>query len=111
MPKCKCCGETVTSGVILHSDCYEELREASQALRHAKNDGFLLELPCKVGDMMWFIACKTVMFGRCRNISIHSGGMQISLDDKSGEPWCVSYKNVFKTREDAVAALKGARDA
>lgn len=27
MAKCKCCGGTVWSGVLLHSECYEQLRQ------------------------------------------------------------------------------------
>lgn len=77
----------------------------------AKREGRLPILPCKVGDSAWFIAAKqVVMYGRCRNISIHSGGIQIAMYDTDGEPWNVSYKRVFPTREEAEAALRGGAD-
>lgn len=38
MPKCKFCGEHVTSGVILHSSCYEHLE--IMRLGKALSDGF-----------------------------------------------------------------------
>lgn len=77
----------------------------------AESEDRLLILPCKVGDSAWFIAAKqVVMHGRCRNISIHSGGIQIAMYDTDGEPWNVSYKRVFPTRAEAEAALRGGAD-
>ena len=130
MPNCKCCGEPVINGVVLHSECFdnirmppEDIQEKMRKLRHyedlfdhrpvyrwnqivnAEDDCRLLVLLCKVGDEAWFISCKQVMCGKVRNISIHSGGMQVSFDDKDGDLWCVSAKRVYATREDAEVAL------
>ena len=73
---------------------------------NAEDEGRLVVLPCKVGDEMWFIACKDVMHGRCRNISIHSGGIQITFDDDAGEPWTVGIKRVFDSRAEAEKAME-----
>lgn len=70
---------------------YEHLKEWCEA----NAEGRLLILPCGVGDMAWFIAVGKVMYGRCRSISIHAGGIQINMDDTDGEPWSVSVKKVF----------------
>ena len=88
---------------------YSMLREALDrclTLLEAEAEGRLLVLPCGVGDMAWFIAVGQVMYGRCRSISIHAGGIQINMDDTDGEPWSVSVKKVFSAREEAEAARK-----
>lgn len=77
----------------------------------AAREGRLVALPCKVGDEMWFIAWKDVMHGRCRNISIHSGGMQITFDDDAGKPWTVGIKRVFDSRAKAEKAMEVTDDA
>lgn len=75
---------------------YEDLEE----------QGRLATFPCSIGESAYFIVNKRVMCGRCRKISIHFGGMQITFDDKDGEPWTVGVKNVYSSRAEAEKAME-----
>jgi len=71
-------------------------------------EGRLIVLPCKVGDTVYYIPsyAKKIYSGICHCISIHSGGIQVHLYDVDGDNVSLSPKRVFRTREEAEAALE-----
>lgn len=140
MVKCKRCGKPVDSGVVLHSECYDELQhkyqmgyfrgrvlgvecdaERGHAIIEAEREGRLLILPCKEGETVYHVVGKChPPFGTC---PFDGGyGMDRCFGYKKCDayieeiPFCVRDRNavgksVFLTREEAEAALKGEKQS
>ena len=87
----------------------EQSSDAEESVRiaEARRDGRLLILPCKTGDMVWRICGqrgkKHVAQRRVESIEYTASG-EIWIHSTV---WDVFGKNVFLTREEAEAALKG----
>ena len=70
-----------------------------------EDDGRLIELPCKVGDTVWYITCGKVYKGKCHAICLQPN-LQIHLYDFDGDNATYPASRVFLTQEEAEQVLK-----
>ena len=63
--------------------------------------------PCKVGDMVYYIAFGKIYKGKCHAITQHINRLQIHLYDYDGDNASIASDKVFLTKEEAEKALKG----
>ena len=66
--------------------------------------------PCKVGQIVYYIAFGKVYKGKCHAITIHKDNLQIHLYDYDGDNASISAKDVFLTREEAEKALERSKE-
>ena len=72
---------------------------------HFKNKADVIELPCKVGDTVYYIAGNKVYKSKCHAITLQPS-LQIHLYDYDGDNARYSTKDVYRTCEEATQALK-----
>ena len=63
-----------------------------------------VELPCKVGDTVYYISFRRVHKGKCHAITIQHNGVQVHLYDCEKDNASISGKHVYLTKEEAEAA-------
>lgn len=71
-----------------------------------KDKSRYIELPCAVGDTVWYVSFGKVYKGKCHAITLKPT-LQIHLYDFDGDNASYSAKDVFPTKEQAEQALKG----
>ena len=72
---------------------------------HFKNKANVIEVPCKVGDTVYYIAGNKVYKSKCHAITLQPS-LQIHLYDYDGDNARYSTKDVYRTYEEATQALK-----
>ena len=71
-----------------------------------KDKSRYIELPCAVGDVVYYISLGKVYKGKCHAITLKPT-LQIHLYDFDGDNASYSAKDVFLTKEEAEKVLKG----
>lgn len=95
----------------LHSYLSGEAADKLAAYEDAEEQGMLVRLPCKVGDLVYRIHTKDHV-EKHRVIAFHVSTSELWFWDENGRETPVKTigKTVFLTREEADAALKGERE-
>lgn len=74
----------------------------------AEEQGLLLRLPCKIGDVVWHISGMTIEVDVVNSIEV---GKEIIFIWTYDDTWLGEFgKTVFLTREEAEAALKAMQE-
>lgn len=102
-----------------YSNCEEGYcaMEKLAAYEDAEEQGLLLQLPCKVGDILYFAHHDRVIFSEVLSVKYHVEAenhgifirerLTIDVEGISAEiDFCDIGKNVFLTKEEAEAKLK-----
>lgn len=95
---------------VSDSEIYNHLREVENKIEN----GTLIELPCKVGDMAYYVIKHendyVIEFGYVKSISIERGGIWLACHYNSGLNYWHKYKEnydkLFFNYAEAKAKLK-----
>lgn len=77
------------------------------AWKQAEEQGLLVRLPCKVGDMVYYKRGRDILGDTVERIVVDGIDNQIILNAHRTFLFCDLGRNVFLTFEEADAALKG----
>lgn len=77
------------------------------AYEDAEEQGLLVILPCKVGDMVYYRRGRDIIGDTADRIIIDGIDNQVLVGAHRAFMFCDFGRNVFLTREEAKAALKG----
>lgn len=97
------CRDCIHHGVCENYFYFDDVEDTCE---NFKDKSKFIELPCKVGDTVYYIAGKKVYKSKCHAITQHKNGLQIHLYDYDGDNARYSTKDVFLTEEEAEKALK-----
>ena len=89
-----------TEGVL---ELYEKLKPYADA----EEQGRLVILPCKVGDMVYYRRGRDIIGDTVERIIIDGIDNQVLVGAHKAYMFCDFGRNVFLTHEEAKAALKG----
>lgn len=76
----------------------------------AEEQGRLVVLPCKMGDMVYYRRGRDIIGDTVERIIIDGIDNQVLVGAHKAYMFCDFGRNVFLTREEAEAALKGGKD-
>ena len=107
LPLGRCFEKLASSAFNMLLEDREKLQKQVKAYQDKIENGTLIELPCKVGDTVWYI--KSYGFGRYRVEDMEVAGFNFSKYENS--IWVVGKyeeqsSKIYKTREEAEARLK-----
>lgn len=92
-----------TEGVL---ELYDKLKPYADA----EEQGRLVILPCKVGDMAYYRRGRDIIGDTVERIIIDGIDNQVLVGAHRAFMFCDFGRNVFLTRKEAEAALKGGQD-
>lgn len=80
------------------------------AYEDAEKQGLLLRLPCKVGDMVYYRRGRDIIGDTVDRIIIDGIDNQVLVGAHKAYMFCDFGRNIYLTREEAEAALKGGQE-
>ena len=89
--------------------CRNALIAKLAAYEDAEEQGLLVQLPCKVGDMVYYKRGRDILGDTAERIVVDGIDNQIILNAHRTFLFCDLGRNVFLTYEEAEAALKERR--
>lgn len=85
--------------------------EKLAAYEDAEENGLLVRLPCKIGDMVYYRRGRDIIGDTVDHIIIDNGQRYVELNCGHKTFWFEEFgKKAFVSRAEAEAALKGARE-
>lgn len=88
------------------SELAQNFLETHLICDHFKPKSRFVELPCEVGQTVYYISFGKIYKGKCHAITIHKESVQVHLYDFDGDNASYSSKDVYTSKEEAEKALK-----
>ena len=86
---------------------WNAMRKVIDSYRSAEDQGLLVRLPCKVGDMVYYKRGRDILGDTVERIVVDGIDNQIILNAHRTFLFCDFGRNVFLTFEECEAAMKG----
>lgn len=98
-------------GVVMTWEAqFRDVLQKLAAYEDAEEQGRLVILPCKVGDMVYYRRGRDIIGDTVERIIIDGIDNQVLAGAHKAYMFCDFGRNVFITREEAEATLKGEQD-
>lgn len=89
---------------------WNAMRKVVDSYRKAEEEGRLVRLPCKVGDMVYYRRGSDIIGDTVERIIIDGIDNQVLVGAHKAYMFCDFGRNVFLTRAEAEAAIKRGQD-